>query len=177
MSTPRLSLVVGGEPVLGGAGQPEPGAAAPDGSLHLHIHLDREAHLDREGREGLARDAGEGRPATGYAHPVLVSLGAVALAVVSFYAGQHGRPAVSGGAVPAAAMAAAPATRLPFGSATPVLPGNAADALPPALRAQLAAPPTVIPPPAAPTIVTPPPGTPTAPSGPPRAKNPFGLGE
>ena len=175
MSNPRLSLVVGGDPVLGGA-DPS-GAAAPDGSLHLHIHVDREIHLDREGRldgDAVARDAGDGRPGKGYARPVLLGCGVVALTVVSFYAGQHGRPAASGGAMPAAAIAAAPAARLPFGPATaPVLPGSAAEALPPALRAQLAAPPTVIPPPGSASRSA----TATAPAGPPRVRNPFGLGD
>lgn len=166
MSSPRLNLVLGGETISEGA---DPSAAMPstDGSIHLHIHL------DREGRDEIVRDAGEGRPVKGYARPVLVSLGAVALAVASFYAGQHTHAAPV-----EVAAATAPAARLPFRSAAPVLPGTAAGALPPALRAQLATPPTVIPPPAAPTTATPAPGTPVgAPAAPPRSRNPFGLGE
>ncbi len=171
MSSPRLNLVLGGEPVLDRA---DPfGAAAPDGSLHLHIHLGREGRPDREDHDPASRDAGEGRPGKGYTRPVLLGFGAAVLAVASFYAGQHDRATASGGAMPAAAIAAAPAARPSLGSAAPVLPGAAADALPPALRAQLAAPSTVIPPPGASSS-----GAPvTVPGGPPRAKNPFGLGD
>lgn len=170
-NSPCLNLVVGGEDAPGGGSADQPAAAAPGGSIHLHIHLGRAA-TDR-----VPRDADEGRPGKGRARPVLTGLGvAAALAVASFYAGQHSRLQGTGEATPAAAAALAPAARLPFGAAAPRrLPGMAEDGLPPALRAQLAAPPTVIPPPA-PIPNAAPPSAP-APPGSPRGTSSFGLGD